>query len=55
MSSNPTIGRTSYITARASTAERMRAEKLQHSLGLDNQSELMRTLIEMKAAEMGVS
>ena len=33
MNSNPTMSRSEFITARASTAERMTAEKLQLTLG----------------------
>jgi hypothetical protein len=55
MQSNPTLQRSGFITARASTAERMTAEKLQRTLGLENQSQLVRCLIEQKAEELGVN
>ena len=55
MNSNPTLSRSEFITARASTAERITAEKLQLTLGLANQSQLVRNLIEEKAAELGVN
>tara|TARA_B100001057_G_C22485935_1_gene808290 strand:+ start:229 stop:393 length:165 start_codon:yes stop_codon:yes gene_type:complete len=54
MHSNPTYERSGFITARASTAERMTAEKLQQMLGLKTQSQLVRSLIIEKAEEMGV-
>ena len=55
MNSNPTLSRSEFITARASTAERMTAEKLQLTLGLTNQSQLVRSLIQEKAQELGVA
>ena len=46
--------RTEVIRARASTKERMVAEQLAVELGLSNQSQLVRRLINEKALELGV-
>lgn len=54
MNSNPTMSRSEIITARASTAERMTAEKLQLNFGLAKQSQPVRNLIEEKAQEPSV-
>ena len=54
MNYKPTLSRSEIITALASTAERMTAEKLQLTLGLTNQSQLVRSLIQEKAQELGV-
>ena len=54
MNMNVMNDRTEFITARASSTERMIAERLQLTLGLENQSQLVRSLIEQKAAELGV-
>ena len=53
MNSDPILNRSEFITARASTAERMIVEKLQLTLGLANQSQLVRNLIEEKVQELG--
>jgi hypothetical protein len=53
MNSDPALSRSEFITARASTAERMIVEKLQLTLGLANQSQLVRNLIEEKVQELG--
>ena len=53
MNSDPILSRSEFITARASTAERMIVEKLQLTLGLANQSQLVRNLIEEKVQELG--
>ena len=55
MNINPKLSSIRFITARASTAERMTAEKQQLTLGLANQSQLVRNLIEEKAQELGVN
>ena len=54
MNSNLTLSRSEFIAARASTAERMTAEKLQLTPGLTNQSQLVRSLIQEKAQELGM-
>ena len=53
MNSDPILSRSEFITALASTAERMIVEKLQLTLGLANQSQLVRNLIEEKVQELG--
>lgn len=46
--------RTEVIRARASTKERMVADQVAAQLGLANQSQLVRCLINEKALELGV-
>ena len=52
---NPLTERTSFISARASTAERMKAEQVMHKLNLTSHGALVRQLIAEKASELGVS
>jgi len=52
---NPMEQRTAFITARASSAERMRAEAIMTKMNLSSQAALVRQLIEDKALELGVN
>ena len=54
MNSAPDKARTEIIRARASTQERMIADQLARHLGLSNQAQLVRSLINEKALELGV-
>ena len=51
---NPLSKRENMIAARASTQERMRADKLMSRLNLSSHGALVRQLLAEKAAEMGV-
>ena len=51
---NPLSKRDGLISARASTEERMRADKLMSRLNLSSHGALVRQLLAEKAAEMGV-
>ena len=51
---NPLSKRDGLIAARASTEERMRADKLMSRLNLSSHGALVRQLLAEKAAEMGV-
>jgi hypothetical protein len=52
---NATELRTEVIRARASTRERLVAEQVAAQLGLANQAQLVRCLINEKATELGVA
>ena len=52
---NPLNERTGFISARASTEERMKAEKIMHKLNLSSHGALVRQLIAEKANELGVA
>lgn len=51
---NPLSKRDGLIAARASTEERIRADKLMSRLNLSSHGALVRQLLAEKAAEMGV-
>lgn len=55
MQQKPLAERDSWISCRATTAERMLAEQLQNKLNLKNQSELVRHLLNAKAEALGIS
>ena len=55
MNSVPNQLRTEVIRARASTEERLIAEQLANRLGLSTQAQLVRSLINEKAEELGVA
>ena len=52
---NPLDQRTNFITTRASSRERMRAEEIMTKLNLSSHAALVRQLIEEKACELGVN
>ena len=52
---NPLSKRDGLIAARASTEERMRADKLMTRLNLSSHGALVRQLLAEKASELGVS
>ena len=52
---NPMEKRTAFITARASSRERMRAEEIMAKMNLSSHAALVRQLIEEKACELGVN
>ena len=49
MNGDPILNRSEFINARASTAEPKNCKKLQLTLGLANQSQLVRNLVEEKS------
>ena len=51
---NPVTKKDQLIAARASTEDRLRADKLMSRLNLTSHGALVRQLLEEKAAEMGV-
>lgn len=51
---NPLSKRDNLIAARASTEERLRADKLMSRLNLSSYGQLVRQLLEEKAAALGV-
>ena len=51
---SPIEYRNGYLNARASTEERMVADQLQRALGFKSQSALIRSLVNSKAAELGM-
>ena len=52
---SPMEQRTAFITARASSRERMRAEEIMTKMNLSSHAALVRQLIEDKAHELGVN
>jgi hypothetical protein len=52
---NPLNERTGFINARASTEERMKAEKFMHKLNLSSHGALVRQLIAEEADQLGVA
>ena len=52
---NPMNERSGFISARASTAERIKAEKIMSRLNLSSHGALVRQLIAEKADELGVA
>ncbi len=52
---NPIAERNNFISARASTEERMKAEKIMSKLNLSSHGALVRQLIAEKATELGVA
>jgi len=54
MASKATSVKDNWITARASTDERMLAEQLMNQLGLKSHSALVRTLINEQAAALNL-
>lgn len=51
---NPLNKRDNLIAARASTEERLRADKLMNRLNLSSYGQLVRQLLEEKARQLGV-
>ncbi|WP_170952888.1 hypothetical protein [Synechococcus sp. UW179B] len=52
---NPLSERSSFISERASTEERLKAEKIMSKLNLSSHGALVRQLIAEKASELGVA
>jgi hypothetical protein len=52
---NPLAERNSFISARASTEERLKAEKIMSKLNLSSHGALVRQLIAEKADQLGVA
>ena len=52
---NPMNERSGFISARASTEERLKAEKIMSKLNLSSHGALVRQLIAEKASELGVA